>query len=99
MLSKPKEITLSNFSSKILIYADSREMCTYNGEIHHAIKNNLIKEEDIIEIGEVIQEPEKYRRNIDDITVADLVGIGFQDAVVGSFVYKKAIENKLGIEI
>ena len=81
------------------IYADCREMCMCNGEIHHAIKNSLIKEDDIVEIGEVIREPQNYRRKLEDITVADLVGLGFQDAVVGSFVYKKAIENKLGIEI
>jgi ornithine cyclodeaminase len=81
------------------VFADSKEMCIQNGEIHHAIKNGFVKEENIVEIGEVLKNPAKYRRNPEDITVADLVGLGFQDAIAGSFVYKKAMENKLGMQI
>lgn len=81
------------------VYADSIEMCMSNGEIHHAIKRKLIEEGDIIEIGKMLQNPKDYVRKPNDITVADLVGLGFQDAVIGSFVYKKATTNNVGIEI
>lgn len=38
-----------------------------------------------------------YRRQSTDITVCDLVGIGFQDAIIGNCVYKefkKSSSNK-----
>jgi len=81
---------------KSKIFADSKEMCSKHGEISHALRNNIIEVEDIIEIGEAL---DNFERNEKDITIADLVGLGFQDAIIGSHVYEKALVNKKGINL
>ncbi|MCX8074451.1 MAG: ornithine cyclodeaminase family protein [Clostridia bacterium] len=80
-----------NIFNKAKVFADSKEMCSKYGEISYALKNSIIKFEDIIEVGEVI---DTFKRNEADITVVDLVGLGFQDAVIGSYVYEKAMIKK-----
>lgn len=83
------EPTMQELDSKILQYADivctdSVSACAKNGELHHALEAGLISQDEVVELGEVILS--KIRRKPTDITVCDLVGIGFQDAVIASAV-------------
>ena len=70
-----------------LIVADSIEQNVLRGEIHQALKHDAINEADLIEIGEIFENPEKGRRNDQDITVADLTGVAVQDLVIAEAVY------------
>ena len=81
---------------KAKVFADSKEMCSLNGEIGYAIRNKIIEQKDVREIGELIG---GYNRNDEDITVVDLVGLGFQDAIVGSYIYEKAVGTNTGTNI
>lgn len=70
-----------------IVCTDSKAACAKNGELHHALEGRYIKEERVLELGEVIAS--KIKRKSTDITVCDLVGIGFQDAVIASCVMEK----------
>ena len=93
------EPTMQELESSILqladiVCVDGIEACKENGELHHAIKSGLIETQNVIELGSAISK--NIKRKPTDITVCDLVGIGFQDAVIASCVmneYKKKTNN------
>ena len=67
------------------------------GELNHAVKNNLIKNDTIFnDLGKIIINPELGRNNIDDITVADLTGTGVQDTAIARYAYAIANKKELG---
>ena len=70
-----------------LVVADSIEQNVLRGEIHQALKYNAINEADLIEIGEIFENPQRGRKNDEDITVADLTGVAIQDLVIAEAVY------------
>ena len=71
MLSKPKEVTLSNFSSKIKIYADSREKAS--GVMKYLVENNVDVKMQNLEVGDfqlsadVIVERKEIKDFVDSI--------------------------------
>ena len=67
-----------------IICTDSIEACVKNGELHHATELGYVSADNVFELGQAISE--KLKRKRTDITVCDLVGIGFQDAVIASSV-------------
>jgi len=74
-----------------LIYADSIKQASSLGEIHHGLKSGLINEKKINgEIGEIILGLKPGRTSDEQITVADLTGLGVQDAAASSLVLSKA---------
>lgn len=83
------EPSMQELDPKILAMADivctdSKDACAKNGELHHALDMGYVDENRVFELGEVITS--KIKREPKDITVCDLVGIGFQDAVIASCV-------------
>jgi ornithine cyclodeaminase len=74
-----------------IVVVDSREACSTHGELHHAIDKNLFSKDSAIELGTFIAN--NLKRNETDITVCDLVGIGFQDAVIGNCIYRKVLKK------
>jgi len=62
-----------------LVVADSISQCVDHGECCHAVRDAVIREADILELGAVIAEPAKGRQNDEQITIADLTGIAIQD--------------------
>ncbi|MEX0707595.1 MAG: hypothetical protein WD078_06485, partial [Woeseia sp.] len=69
-----------------LVVADSISQCVDHGECHHAVKNKLIDEASIVELGNVIKNPQLGRTSDDQITVADLTGIAVQDIQIAKMV-------------
>jgi len=71
MLSRPKEVTLSNFSSKIKIYADSREKAS--GVMKYLVENNVDVKMQNLEVGDfqlsadVIVERKEIKDFVDSI--------------------------------
>lgn len=83
------EPSMQELDEKILemaniVCTDSKDACAKNGELHHALDKGYVSQDNVIELGEAITS--KIRRKTTDITVCDLVGIGFQDAVIASCV-------------
>lgn len=56
-------------------------------KLHHALDKGIIKIENVLELGDIINQ--KIKRKPTDITICDLVGIGFQDAVIASCVMEE----------
>ncbi len=76
-----------------IVVADSISQCLLRGEIHHAIKAGVLKQGDIVELGNVIIVKELQRTSEDQITVADLTGVAVQDIQITKAVYKALTET------
>ena len=87
-----QELDVDIFKHANIVCVDSIEATSKNGELHHALKTKKITKDKVVELGDFISS--KQKRNKDDITVCDLVGIGFQDAVIASCVMQKTTVNK-----
>ncbi len=68
------------------VVADSVSQCVDHGECFHAVKDNKIEEASILELGNVIKNPEIGRTSEDQITVADLTGVAIQDIQIAKMV-------------
>lgn len=69
-----------------LVVADSISQCVDHGECFHAVKDGLVAEESILELGNVIKDPTLGRSNDNQITVADLTGVAIQDIQIAKMV-------------
>ena len=69
-----------------LFIADSISQCVDHGECFHAVKDNALKEDAIVELGNVIKHPELGRSSDDQITIADLTGVAIQDIQIAKMV-------------
>ncbi len=79
-----RELSSDLLAKADLIACDSKEQCIDHGEVYHALKDGLIEESSLVEIGELISK--SVDRSPDAITVADLTGIATQDIMIASFV-------------
>jgi ornithine cyclodeaminase len=68
------------------VVADSVSQCVDHGECFHAVKGGMIDEGSILELGDVIENPEIGRTSDDQITVADLTGVAIQDIQIAKMV-------------
>jgi len=73
-----------------IVVADSIEQCLSRGEIFKALQADLLKKEDLIELGDVIAGHKPGRTSAGQITVADLTGVAVQDIQIA-----KAVHNAL----
>ena len=79
---------------------DSQSQTSILGELNHAIKAGLVSaEKKYNELGSVIINSNLGRRNINDVTVADLTGTGVQDTAIARHTYKISADNGFGIMI
>jgi ornithine cyclodeaminase len=73
------------------VVADRLEACLENGEIHRAVAAGAITAGDVhAELGEIAAGDRQGRESDDEITVADLTGVGVQDAALAAFVVTQA---------
>jgi ornithine cyclodeaminase len=71
------------------IIVDSRSQCMQFGDVSHAIKQNLIQEKQLVELGEVIENGSLGRSSETEITVADLTGVAIQDLQIAVSVFEQ----------
>ena len=82
------------------IVVDSLKQCASLGEVHHAVEDGTISEEDVhAELGEVLLGTKPGRESDDEITVCDLTGIAVQDVVTSQIVYERALKERMGTTI
>jgi ornithine cyclodeaminase/alanine dehydrogenase-like protein (mu-crystallin family) len=75
--------------ASVLAVDDRRQAASF-GELHRAIEAGLRTEEDTVTLGEVLEGVAPGRLSDNDITVADLTGVGVQDAAIASLVLREA---------
>ncbi len=79
------------------VVADRLDQCARLGEIHHAIEAGVMRLEDVYaELGEIAAGMKPGRERDDEMTVADLTGVGVQDAAVANLVVDAALRRGMG---
>ena len=83
-----------------LIVADRLDQCLRLGEIHHAVAEGAIDAGRVHgELGEIAAGLKRGRGSDREITVADLTGVGVQDAAITDFVAAAALAGSRGDSI
>jgi ornithine cyclodeaminase/alanine dehydrogenase len=78
--------------SKIVV--DSLDQASKIGELHHALKANIVSQADVhAELGEVISGIKKGRTSKDEIIIFDSTGTALQDVAAAAIVYEKAMNK------
>ena len=79
------------------VVVDRLDQCLRLGELHHAVEAGLLAAGDVwAELGEVAAGIKPGRQSNDEITVADLTGVGIQDAAVANVVVAEALRRGVG---
>ena len=89
------EVDHNIFKMADLIVADSISQCLERGEISRGIKNGVIKEKNIKELGSLINSKGNYRCQSDQITIADLTGVAVQDIQIAKAVFKECESSEV----
>ena len=71
-----------------VVVADSISQNKERGEIHQGLKQGVVKEKDILELGNIFSGISCGRINADQITVVDLTGVAVQDLVIAEAVFR-----------
>ena len=79
---------------------DSQAQTSILGELHHALKANLISPETTFnDLGNIILNPDLGRKNKDDVTICDLTGTGVQDTAIARHTFDLAMKKNLGMKL
>lgn len=70
------------------ILVDSARQCSTYGELSH-LNEALRRDKTVIELGSLLADCSQYQRKETDITVADLTGLGVQDAQISASILKQ----------
>ncbi len=81
-----QELAAEIFGRASRCVVDSRSQCVHHGDSHYAVALKIIAEDDLVELGQVIDDPSLRRPGDDAITVADLTGVGVQDLQIAAAV-------------
>ena len=79
-----------------LVVADHPPQAATQGEVHHAIAAGCLRLEDVSSLGSIAAGKAAGRARDDQITVADLTGLGIQDAALANAVVTLAKQRGLG---
>ena len=79
-----------------VVAVDDRRQAASFGELHHAIDAGVRTEDDAVTLGELLEGSEEGRVGDEDITVADLTGVGVQDAAIATLVLREATRAQVG---
>ena len=80
------------------LVVDRRSQAAATGELHHALAAGLVDHSRVhAELGEVVAGIRPGRERDDEITIADLTGLGVQDAAVANAVAAAAERSDLGV--
>lgn len=73
-----------------IVVADSIPQSKLRGEISQAVRAGVFNDETVVELGNVIMNPELRRQSDAQITIADLTGVAVQDIQISKAVYHAA---------
>lgn len=82
------------------VVVDVLDQCADIGELHHALRGELMAREDVhAELGEVIAGVKLGRNSSDEIIIFDSTGMALQDVITATIVYEKAVKRGVGAVI
>lgn len=84
-----QELDTSILASAACILVDSIHQCSSYGELSH-LSEKIRIEKKVIELGRLLADVSQYKRAETDITIADLTGLGVQDAQISASILKQS---------
>jgi ornithine cyclodeaminase len=75
--------------ARALCVVDSRKQCAQFGDSSYAIQEGLIANDDLIELGDIVQNRSLGRRDAAQITIADLTGVAVQDIQIAKLALRR----------
>ena len=97
--TKGKQEVEAALLTRATLFTDEIAQSISIGECQHAIEAKLISEEDITELGAVINGTHIGRSSETEITLFDGTGVGLQDLAVASTVVDLAVKQGVAIEV
>lgn len=91
-----QELEAQIFAKADRVIVDSRHQCASLGDVSYVLKQGLIGDEKLVELGEVLINPALGRTDDNQITVCDLTGIVIQDLQIAASIYE-ILESALNI--
>lgn len=92
-----QELEAKSFSRADRVACDLKAQCFRFGELHHALKEGVISEQDeIIELGQLTSGETRGRVSGDEITICDLTGVGIQDTAIARLAFETGMQAGLG---
>jgi len=92
-----QELDVSVLERADKVVVDRLDQCLRLGELHHAVEAGALAAGDVwAELGELAAGMKPGRESEDEITVADLTGVGIQDAAVAEVVVAEAMRRGVG---
>ncbi len=79
-----QELSPDIFARAAIRAVDSRQQCALNGDASAALRQGLVRLEDLVELGQIVVNPSSYQRRPEDITLVDLTGVAVQDIAVAN---------------
>ncbi len=91
-----QELAVDVLARADLVAADHPPQAATQGEVHHAIAAGRLRLDDVVPLGLLAAGQVQGRGNDKEITVADLTGLGIQDAALANAVVSLASSRGLG---
>ncbi len=85
-----QELATDVLERAAVVAVDDRDQTSRFGELHHALEAGVLDVSGVVTLGELIDGQEPGRTAPDDLTVADLTGVGIQDAAIAAFIVRAA---------
>lgn len=89
-----QELASSLLTKADLVIVDSLPQSKNRGEIYRAIKEGILSETKVQELGMAIQHPLYCRTNDQQISIVDLTGVAVQDIKIAEAVYRAYLEQQ-----
>lgn len=97
--TKGKQEVSAELVARATAFTDEVAQSITIGECQHSIARGLKKQEDIIEIGAVINGDHPGRTSESEVTLFDGTGVGLQDLAVAEAVTRIAVEKGVAIDV
>jgi ornithine cyclodeaminase len=91
--TKGKQELAADLLAKATVFTDEVAQSVSIGEAQHAISQGLIAEQDIAQLGAVINGTHPGRTSDEEITIFDGTGVGLQDLAVAGAIVDVAVER------
>ncbi len=79
-----QEFDARAFAAADIVSVDRLSQCASFGELAPALQRGLVQEGDAVQLGRIVAGRAQGRTSDDQITIADLTGVGFQDTAIAS---------------
>ena len=94
------EIDIKAFSEFNLVVTDDVEQSKIEcGELIMAVEKGIFSWDKVVQLDSVVSGNIKGRLTDQDVTLFESQGIALEDLAVSEFIYKRAIENNIGMQL